>query len=93
MPSKAFTPEDFRFTTSKDGKALYAFCFAVPDKEYRIVSLGAASKLVDKEIESVEILGSSEKLGWRREAGALVVPKPVAIPNKEAVAIKVTFKS
>ena len=92
VPTKPFTAEDFRFTTSKDGNTIFAFCFGVPDKEFRIVSLGGDSELNKKSISSVEILGSSDKVEWKQEAGALVVAKPAGIPNKEAVAIKVTLK-
>jgi hypothetical protein len=63
----------------------------VPEKEFRIVSLGKDSKLNDKTIDFVEILGAG-KAEWKQEAGALVVSKPAAVPDKEAVAIKVTFK-
>jgi alpha-L-fucosidase len=92
VPTKPFTAEDFRFTASKDGGTLYAFCFGVPEQEFRVVSLGKDSKLNDKAIASVEILGSAEKPVWKQEAGALVVSKPAIIPNQEAVGIKVTFK-
>lgn len=92
VPDKPFSAEDFRFTVSQDGHTLYAFCFGVPDKEFRVVSLGRDSKLADKEISSVSILGSPEKVAWKQESGALVVAKPAAIPDKEAVAIKIVFK-
>jgi alpha-L-fucosidase len=91
VPSKPFTAEDFRFTASNDGNTLHAFCFGVPEKEFRIVSLGKDSKLNDKTIDSVEILGAG-KAEWKQEADALLVAKPASIPDKEAVAIKVTFK-
>jgi alpha-L-fucosidase len=92
VPTKPFTAADFRFTASKDGKTLYAFCFAVPDQEFRIVSLGMDSKLTDKVVAKVEILGSEEKIIWTRQAGALVIAKPATIPNPEAVGLKITFK-
>lgn len=93
VPSKPFTAGDFRFTTSKDGNTIFAFCFGVPDKEFRIVSLGGDSELNNKKaISSVEILGSSAKPEWKQEPGALVIAKPDTIPNKEAVAIKICLK-
>jgi alpha-L-fucosidase len=92
VPTKPFTAEDFRFTASKDGNTLHAFCFGVPEKEFRVVSLGKDSKLNDKAIASVEILGSTEKVAWKQEPGALVVSNPAVIPNQEAVGLKVTFK-
>ncbi len=92
VPTKPFTAEDYRFTTSKDGNTIHAFCFGVPEKEFRIVSLGGDSELNKKSISSVEILGSSAKLEWKQEPGALVVAKPDSIPNKEAVAIRISLK-
>jgi alpha-L-fucosidase len=92
VPTKPFTAEDFRFTASQDGRTLFAYCFAVPEKEFRIVSLGKDSKLNDQEIESVGILGSQEKIVWNQQTDALVVAKPSRIPNKEAVGIRITFK-
>ena len=92
VPDKPFTAGDFRFTASKDGNTLYAFCFGVPDQEFRIVSLGKDGKLENREITSVSILGSTEKVSWKQEAGALVVGKPSGIPDKEAVGIRITFK-
>lgn len=92
VPSRPFTASDFRFTTSKDGSVLYAFCFGVPDREFRIVSLGTASKLDGRAVDSVEILGSPEEVIWKQEAAALVVSRPAVIPNQEAIGIKVSFK-
>lgn len=92
VPDKPFTAQDFRFTLSKDGNTLHAFCFGVPDKELRVVSLGTDSRLCEREILSVDILGSAEKVAWRQEPGALVVAKPAEIPNREAVGIRIVFK-
>ena len=92
VPSRPFTPEDFRFTASRDGNTVYAFCLAVPEREFRVVSLGTDAKLAEREIASVEILGCPDKVTWNREAGALVVSKPAQVPNPEAVGLKVTFK-
>ena len=91
VPKKPFTAEDFRFTASQDGKTVYAFCMAVPDKDVRIVSFGTDSKLADQPVASVEMLGAKEKLTWKQEAGALVITKPGAGPAPEAVGFKITF--
>ena len=92
VPSKPFTAADFRFTTSKDGGTIYAYCFAVPEQEFRIVSLGKDSKLNSKAIAAVEILGSKDALTWKQEADALVITKPANVPNPEAVGFKITLK-
>lgn len=93
VPSKPFSPADFRFTASKDGHTVFAFCFGVPAKEFRILSLGKDSKLNSRAIAAVEILGSSEHLSWTQQADALVINKPAALPNPEAVGIKITLKA
>ena len=91
VPTKPFTPADFRFTASKDGTTVFAFCFGVPDQEFRITAFGTDSKLNHNKITTVEILGSKEKITWAQEAGALVVTKPATVPNPEAVGIKITL--
>lgn len=92
VPSKAYTAEDYRFTASKDGQTIYAFCFAVPEKEFRVTALGKDMPHAGKEIGAVEILGVTGKANWKQEADALVVAKPATIPNKEAICLKITLK-
>jgi len=92
VPATPYTPEDYRFTTSKDGKTLYAFCFAEPGQEFRVTSLGGKSDLPGKAIGSVEILGHSGKLDWRQELDALVVTKPAGLAASEAYGLKIRFK-
>ena len=67
VPEKGYTPEDFRFTKSKDGKTLYAFCLGTPTADVRITSLGRNSKLAEKRVASVQLLGSKTKLEWKLE--------------------------
>lgn len=92
VPKKPYTQEDFRFTTSKDGKTVFAFCMAAPDKDLRITALGSDSKLLKNAVASVSFLGSEEKAGWKQEAGALVVTKPTTIPHKEALVIHIQIQ-
>lgn len=91
VPSKPFTPEDFRFTASKDGSVVYAFQFASPTGPVRIVSLGTDAKLAGKPVKSVALLGSAEKLSWTQESGALVIQTPASIPHSAALGYKVGF--
>ncbi len=93
VPDKGYTPEDFRFTTSKDGKTLYAFCMGTPAGEIRITSLGLNAKLADKPVASVQALGSTEKLDWKQEADALVIKHPASMPASPATGFKVTFEN
>ena len=52
-----------------------------PAGEIRIASLGKNSKLCEKQVASVKILGSKEKLKWNQLADALTVNKPSKLPD------------
>lgn len=92
VPSKPYTAADYRFTTSKDGSTLFAFCFGKPDTEFRVQSLGASVGKLDREIASVSILGSAETPRWHQSADALVVEKPAGLPASEATVLKIDLK-
>lgn len=63
-----------------------------PSGDIEITSLGKNSKLNDKTIASVKILGSKEKLTWKLEGDALVINKPAQMPEWQVVTLKVEFK-
>jgi len=84
-----FGPEDIRFTQSKDGKTLYAICLGLPKGELRIKSLGSDSKLLEKKITGVSLLGSDAKLDWKQEADALVIQPVAKWPCQHAVAFRI----
>jgi len=84
-----YSSEDIRFTT-KDN-ALYAFCLEVPEKEYRIRALGRLSKLNDKKIASIKMMGCSEELKWKQEDDALIIVKPAQIPDWKVSGFKIIF--
>ncbi len=91
VPDKGYAPEDFRFTTSKDGKTLYAFCLGTPAGEIKITSLGRNSKLADKKLASVQLLGSKQKLDWKQEADAVVIKNPAGLAASPATGFKIVF--
>jgi alpha-L-fucosidase len=91
VPEKGYTPEDFRFTKSKDGKILYAFCLGTPAGQVRITSLGRSSKLSQKRVASVQLLGSKTKIEWKLEDDALVVKTPANLPASAATGFRITF--
>ena len=91
VPEKGYTPEDFRFTKSKDGKTLYAFCLGTPAGEVRITSLGRNSKLAEKAVTSVQLLGSKTKLDWKLEDDAIVIKRPANLPASAATGFRITF--
>ncbi|AWG22794.1 alpha-L-fucosidase [Flavobacterium faecale] len=86
-----YAEDDIRFTT-KGENILYAFCLEQPTKDVRIKSLGINSKLNDKKIANISILGSKEKLKWKVEKDALVISKPTQLPNWRVIGIKIEFK-
>src|SRR5205085_6852301 len=65
VPDRAYTSEDFRFTKSKDGKTLYAFCLGTPAGEARINSLGRNSKVAERAVASVHLLGAISSIRSR----------------------------
>ena len=63
---RSYAPEDFRFTKSKDGKTLYAFCLGTPAGEARINSLGRNSKVAERAVASVHLLGAISSIRSRK---------------------------
>ncbi|MBI4890275.1 MAG: alpha-L-fucosidase [Acidobacteria bacterium] len=93
VPDSGYTAEDFRFTASKDGRTLYAFCLGKPGAAVRIASLAKDSKLAEKAVASVHLLGGKQKLAWKQEAGALVVQLPAGLPASPANGFRIAFKN
>lgn len=83
-----FTAEDVRFTAGNH--AVYAILLGWPTQEIRIEALGAHAPYGLKQISSVKLLGSDEKLKWRQEANALAIQKPAKKPCDYAYAFKIT---
>jgi alpha-L-fucosidase len=85
-----FTSKDIRFTT-KDN-TLYAFCLGKPETDVMIKSLAKSSKLTDKAIASVAMVGSMEKISWKQNSEALIIKKPVNMPAWQVIGFKIDFK-
>jgi alpha-L-fucosidase len=94
VSTKPFTPEDIRFTQSKDGKALYAIVLEIPkDGKVTIKSLAAGSVNWPDKIGSVRLVGSSGwfgggKLKFTRDADGLHVSLPAKFAGQTALALK-----
>ncbi|MGA1978811.1 MAG: alpha-L-fucosidase [Bacteroidales bacterium] len=90
--SESYSARDIRFTTK--GDTLYAFCLAAPTEAIKIASLGGKSNYKVKDIVSVEMVGSSEKIIWKQEDSALVINKPATIPSGDVQvpAFRIKFK-
>jgi alpha-L-fucosidase len=85
-----YTAEDFRFTTK--GSALYAIELAWPaGGEAVIRSLGTD---VGGKVDSVSLLGSSEKISFEQRGDGLHLRVPASAPTggKIAVAYRITFE-
>ena len=80
-----YTANDIRFTASKDGKTVYAFCLGVPDGEVRIQSLA------DEKIAGIALLGSDAKVDWKQAGGALVIQPVAKWPSQLAVGFKISL--
>jgi alpha-L-fucosidase len=87
---RPYDAADIRFTTK--GDTLYSFCMGTPSSDIIIKSLGKNSKLIDKRVKKVSILGSDEKLSWKQENDALVILKPTKLPDWQVVGFKIEFK-
>jgi len=83
---KPFTPEDVRFTTSKDGRMLYIIVMGWPEKPLIIKSLGKKAGLLDKSISRIELLGKREKVDWSPGDESLTITCTTAKPATEAAA-------
>jgi alpha-L-fucosidase len=84
---KSFTGEDIRFTTK--GSTLYAIALDWPGKTMTVKSFGAASKLLDKRIASVKLLGSRQRLKWKQEPDGLKVELPEIKPGAYAYVLRI----
>jgi len=87
------TAKNIRFTTTKDGKTLYAFCLGEPKEDIVIKALGSASGKLEKPIASVTLLGGSGDLKWEQKPESLIITKPASFPLPGMpVGFKISFK-
>jgi alpha-L-fucosidase len=82
--------KDIRFTT-KDGN-LYAFCLGTPAEDIVIQSLGKNSRLTEKQIASVKLMGSDNKVKWSQEIDRMIIRKPAKMPSWQVLGYKIEFK-
>jgi alpha-L-fucosidase len=85
-----YSSRDIRFTTK--GNILYAYCLGKPEADIVIRSLAKSSKLVNKRIASVMMVGSKEKINWKQTTDALVIKKPSNLPSWQVIGFKIEFK-
>lgn len=84
-----YTAQDIRFTTKNN--VLYATTLAEPAGQIKILSLGTSSKLLDKKIKDIRLLGYDKKLEWRQETDHLLVTLPEKLPTPFGSSLKISF--
>lgn len=87
---RKYQPTDIRYTTKKGD--LYAFCMENPTEDIILNSLGKLSKLSTQKIASITMLGSKQKVEWKQADQALIIKKPVYLPDYNVVAFSIKFK-
>lgn len=88
--NKDATAKDIRFTTN--GEILYAIVLDWPGKMLAINTLGKNSGYLKKEIQSIECLGSMEKLSWEHYDDGLTINMPQKKSGNHAFSFKITSK-
>jgi alpha-L-fucosidase len=90
-----YTAADIRFTTSKDGKTLYAIALDWPSNgSWNIQSLAEKAGLLTKDrIEQISLLGSAEKLDWKQTPTGLEIHAPHQRPCDYAHVFKINCAS
>lgn len=71
----AYSSEDIRFTTSKDGKKVYIFCLGQPDPGKQL-SLKYVLPKDAKEIEQVSLVASPVQVSWQQNGEELLITAP-----------------
>ncbi|HCE45186.1 MAG TPA: hypothetical protein DET40_16730 [Lentisphaeria bacterium] len=63
-----------------------------PEKPLQIKSLGTSTKLLEKKIENIQMLGSDEKIRWVQNAEALTIEPPKKRTSDISAAFKIILK-
>jgi alpha-L-fucosidase len=92
VSKQPFTPEDIRFTQSKDGKTFYAIVLAIPqDGKVTIKSLATGSENWPGKIGSIRLVGGAwwNKLKFTRDEAGLLVSLPEKFDGQNVFALKI----
>jgi alpha-L-fucosidase len=85
----SFTAKDIRFTTK--GSTLYAIAMDWPGEQLTIESLASSSKLLDRKIASVQLLGAPNVLKWKQSFDGLSIEMPQVKSSKYAYTFKIAL--
>jgi alpha-L-fucosidase len=92
--TKPFTSSDFRFTAK--GDAIYAIGMACPttpaSADVSIQALGSGKEAKGLTIDSVELIGSKDKVTFQQTADSLSVKLPASMSCKYAFVLKIATK-
>ena len=84
-----YTAQDVRFTTK--GDTLFAITLGIPHRQLKIKSLGNNAHIIDKQVRSIQLLGSKEHLRWVQRADALVIDLPATMPTAHSSVFAIRF--
>jgi len=87
-----FTPQDFWFSKKDNNLYVTSLKWQV-NKEVLIKSLTRLTRDEISRIESVQLLGSNEKISWTMESKGLKVALPSIRPNSIGYVLRITFKN
>lgn len=90
-PTGGYSPQDIRFTRSKDGNTLYAIALGWPDESTELVIRSFAKDRLrgDLTVKSVSMLGSKEKIAFELRDDGLAVTTPGNKVNDMAVVFRI----
>lgn len=86
----ACTPEDKRYTQSKDGNILYAFTLGKPEGQVVFEALGKDKGWLERPIASVSLLKGSEVV-WKHSGSALTIDLDSQSTSELATVWKITL--
>jgi len=86
---KDFLQQDIRFATKDE--VLYAFVLAPPTKDIVIKTL-ASGGLLKEEIALIVLMGSNEKIQWKRSSDGLAIRLPKSLPTLPVIGFKLKVK-
>lgn len=80
-----YTNKDIRYTTSKDGKTVYAFVLDAPKEAIRLSG-------VAETIDSISLLGHPSQLDWSQHETQVEIEAPKNLPASHAYGFRINLK-
>ena len=92
-PKGGYSPEDIRYTQSKDGKTIYAITLGRPDASKKIVLTSFATDKLPTAVSvaDVTVLETGEKIAASRDERGLILTAPKSKMNDLAVVFKINI--